>query len=103
MMKIEKQSQKYIDWKMVTIDKYFKVIDENGLSVDDQYLFDNSEEFSPVICEILIRIIVGSFDMDKFKFSVTNQLYIKIEYWFVPKLERDGGPLEVFADQNFKN
>ena len=66
MMIIEKQYQKYNAWEMVTIDNYFKVIDENGLSVDDQFLFDNSEEFSPVICEILIRIIVGSFDIDKF-------------------------------------
>ena len=64
---------KFIKWDTVTIESYFIVTDQNKVQIDKQLLQDISYYLSPVIYEVLIRIMEGKFDMNEFEFNVNNK------------------------------
>lgn len=70
--KINHQLAKIDNWAMIRIENYFD-IEVNNQPLSNQEVSQISSFFSPIIYEILQRIFLGSFDMNKFYFEIKDK------------------------------
>jgi len=55
------------------IENYFQVQDSLNIPVNNKEMQDISSYFSPIILDVIIKIIEGHFNINSFKFKINRQ------------------------------